>query len=350
MSETAEAEVPQALTRISVPALDAILGKPFKVLDQGFIRVVDYMGSDAAIIQAARVSYGEGTKKLSEDAGLINYLMRHRHTTPFEMAEVKLHVRVPMDCWRQWIRHRTANVNEYSTRYSVAIDEKQKTSPDAWRLQSTGNKQGSSGKLEVWPDGLPDEKSPPMYLRDSLRERLLAGTPGEYLSRREESLHEFAKEIYEERVDRFGIAREQARKDLPLSTYTEAYWKCDLHNLLHFLGLRMDSHAQLEIRECATLIGEEIVSKWCPLVWSAFQRYGLNSMRLSEIEQALICCINSGGSAQALAAARAAGWLEVKHEATDVTPVILKENRERAEFEKKAFVLGIDLPWVPKQS
>src|ERR1700710_861295 len=142
MAETAE-----ALPRLSVPALDEVLGVPFKVLDDGFIRVVDYMGSDAAIVQAARVSYGAGTKKVNEDRGLIRYLLRHRHTTPFEMCEIKFHVRVPMDCWRQWIRHRTANVNESSTRYSVAIDAAQQPPPDAWRKQAAVNRQGSAGVL-----------------------------------------------------------------------------------------------------------------------------------------------------------------------------------------------------------
>src|SRR5438093_2334357 len=144
MSDSAE-----KLPRLSVPALDEILGKPFPVLDDGFVRVVDYMGSDAAIVQAARISYGAGTKHVSEDRGLIRYLLRHRHTTPFEMCEIKLHVRVPMDCWRQWIRHRTANVNEYSTRYSEAVDAAQTTPSDQWRLQSTVNKQGSDSVIPV---------------------------------------------------------------------------------------------------------------------------------------------------------------------------------------------------------
>src|SRR5438034_7301404 len=139
------AESAEKLERLRVEALDEILGVPFKVLDDGFVRVVDYMGNDGAIVQAARVSYGIGTKKVHEDRGLIRYLLRHRHTTPFEMCEIKFHVRVPMDCWRQWIRHRTANVNEYSTRYSVAIDSAQTTSEDEWRMQSSGNRQGSSG-------------------------------------------------------------------------------------------------------------------------------------------------------------------------------------------------------------
>src|SRR5215510_14447398 len=133
------------INRISVPQLDAILGEQFRALDHGFVRVVDYMGSDAAIVQAARVSYGQGTKRVHEDRGLIRYLMRHRHTTPFEMCDIKLHVRVPMDCWRQWIRHRTASVNEYSTRYSEAIDAAQTTPESEWREQAAGNRQGSHG-------------------------------------------------------------------------------------------------------------------------------------------------------------------------------------------------------------
>src|ERR1700759_1957105 len=145
------AEQAERLTRPTSPDLDAILGQPLKVLDDGFIRVVDYMGTDSAIVQAARVSYGKGTKKVNEDRGLIRYLLRHRHTTPFEMCEIKLHVRVPMDCWRQWIRHRTANVNEYSTRYSLAIDRAQITEPDEWRFQTQANRQGSEGVL---PDKL----------------------------------------------------------------------------------------------------------------------------------------------------------------------------------------------------
>jgi thymidylate synthase (FAD) len=160
------------------------------------------------------------------------------------MCEIKFHVRVPMDTWRQWIRHRTANVNEYSTRYSVAIDNAQKTRPDAWRLQSAGNRQGSSGVLDA--------------------------TLGENLSRRESEFQGIAREVYRERLDA-GVAREQARKDLPLSTYTEAYWKIDLWNLMHFLGLRMDLHAQSEIREYANLIGKTIVAAWVPIASFAFR-------------------------------------------------------------------------------
>ena len=243
--------------RVTVIALEAILHRIFPVLDDGFIRVVDYMGGDESIVQAARVSYGIGTKKVSDDRGLIRYLMRHHHTTPFEMCEIKLHVRVPMDCWRQWIRHRTANVNEYSTRYSLAIDSAQETLPSEWRLQDINNRQGSGGFL--------DEGQ------------------GKILSKEEEGLHEVLRRVYEERIER-GVAREQARKDLPLSTYTEAYWKIDLHNLLHFLGLRADSHAQKEIHDYATVILEEVVKKWVPYVYEAFVDYRLEATSLSKNE------------------------------------------------------------------
>ncbi len=234
--------------------MNDLIGKTFKVLNDGHIRVVDVMGDDNAIVQAARISYGKGTKKSSEDRHLIRYLMRHRHTTPFEMCELKLHVRVPMDCWRQWIRHRTASVNEYSTRYSEAIDARQTTNDDKWRAQAAGNKQGSGEFLD---EGI-----------------------GNILSRNEALYHTAAQDLYQGRID-CGVAKEQARKDLPLSTYTEAYWKIDLHNLMHFLGLRMDGHAQSEIRQYATIIGEQILAEWCPVVWEAFQDYRLNAMYLS---------------------------------------------------------------------
>ena len=280
------------LTRPSSPALDAMLGVSFPVLDQGFVRVVDYMGTDAAIVQAARVSYGAGTKHISEDRGLIRYLMRHRHTSPFEMAEIKLHIRAPMDCWRQWIRHRMANVNEYSTRYSEAIDAAQTTAPDAWRMQAKDNKQGSDGVLPV--------------------------DVGERLTAREAELQRLARAVYQERLDA-GVAREQARKDLPPSTYTEAYWKSDIHNLLHFLALRMDGHAQKEIREYATVIGEKIVSAWCPLAWEAFVDYRVNVITLSAWE---VEALRSGH----------AGALS---------------GRERGEFEAKMARIGRTVPRQP---
>ena len=243
----------EPITRQS-SSLDEILGQPFPVLDDGFVRVIDYMGNDSAVVQAARVSYGAGTKTPSNDKNLIDYLMRHWHTTPFEMCEIKLHVRVPMDTWRQWIRHRMSSTNEYSTRYSEAIDSMQKTDPYSWRMQSSDNKQGSRGFLES------DEAI--------------------FFSMDEQTLQEQAVKVYKARLQA-GIAREQARKDLPLSTYTEAYWKVDLHNLLHFLRLRMHKTAQLEIREYANVIGR-IVQKWCPLVWESFVKHRVNSVTLSE--------------------------------------------------------------------
>lgn len=291
--------------------LDKVLGKPFRVLDDGFIRVVDYMGTDHSIVQAARVSYGRGTKKIHEDRGLIRYLMRHQHTTPFEMCEIKLHVRVPMDCWRQWIRHRTANVNEYSTRYSEAIDAAQRTPSNDWRAQSMVNRQGSS--------------------------ELINGKIGQYLSAQEIELQEEARRVYEERLSK-GVAREQARKDLPLSTYTEAYWKIDLHNLFHFLALRMDSHAQLEIRSYANIIGNEIVRKWCPIAWEAFVDYRLNSVLLTRLEKEVILHISKGDYKEAMRVATQSGWVSNgKNE--------MKRNREREEAETKLTGLGLPVPW-----
>lgn len=291
--------------------IDTLLGVSFRVLDDGFVRVVDYMGSDHSIVQAARVSYGEGTKKVSDDRGLIRYLMRHQHTTPFEMCEIKLHVRVPMDSWRQWIRHRTANVNEYSTRYSVAIDSAQKTEPSEWRLQSASNRQGSEGRL--------DEAA------------------GKRLSDREGDLQAFARDVYNERLDA-GVAREQARKDLPLSTYTEAYWKIDLHNLFHFLKLRLHPHAQDEIREYAKMIGYEIVSRWCPLAWEAFVDYQLNAVELSRIEQDVIRALQTSGPKKAVELMRYLKLLPARGEQ-------LRRNRERDELAEKLQLLGMPIPW-----
>jgi len=292
-------------------SIDEIRGKQFKLLDDGFVRLVDYMGSDDSIVQAARISYGVGTKQVHEDRGLIRYLMRHRHSTPFEMCEIKLHVRVPMDCWRQWIRHRTANVNEYSTRYSEAIDASQRTSPGEWRSQSGGNRQGSGAYLDL--------------------------DAGNLLSSREEELQKLSRNVYEERIER-GVAREQARKDLPLSTYTEAYWKIDLHNLLHFLSLRMDSHAQHEIRSYATAIGNEIVAKWCPLTWEAFVDYRLHSTSLSRLEMQIIRLVTAGDKKKVLDFAKSVGWLQEGGSGW-------KSNREREECESKMRQLGLNVPW-----
>lgn len=301
----------ETFEKIKIDALEEILGKKFPVLDDGFIRVVDYMGGDEAIVQAARVSYGKGTKKISEDRGLIRYLLRNFHTTPFEMSEIKLHVRVPMDAWRQWIRHRTANVNEYSTRYSIAIDASQKTNAGEWRIQAIDNKQGSEGFFDE--------------------------TIGSKLTEREVELQQFAREIYQERLQ-LGVAREQARKDLPLSTYTEAYWKIDLHNLLNFLALRMDNHAQFEIRSYANVIGNEIVSRWCPIAWQAFKDYRMNSMSFSSLELQILKQLVTGNKQAALKLAEDFGWLNKINDK-------LSKNRERIELEEKLIELEIEKPW-----
>lgn len=302
----------EKLNRPGVPALDEILGVPFKVLDDGLIRVVDYMGDDQAIVQAARVSYGEGTKKTSDDRGLIRYLLRHRHTTPFEMCVLKLHVRVPMDAWRQWIRHRMSSVNEISTRYSIAIDSSQTTAPDQWRIQATDNKQGSDG----WVD-------PKM---------------GEQLTREETEFQDHARDVYNQRLAK-GVAREQARKDLPLCTYTEAYWKMDLHNLLHFLSLRMDPHAQKEIRDYATIIGQEIVKRWVPLAWEAFEDYRMGSVFYSRIEHEIMAAIGGGNMEQAIGIAKEAGWLNPSKKGGYL------RNRERDELTTKLKSLNLTVPW-----
>ncbi len=309
--ETAEKQEIQKLSRPQVEGLDKILGVPFKVLDDGFIRLIDYMGSDESIVQAARVSYGAGTKKIHEDRGLIRYLMRHYHTTPFEMCEIKLHVRVPMDCWRQWIRHRTANVNEYSTRYSIAIDNAQATEPGEWRLQASGNRQGSAG--------FTDEET------------------GKYLTEKERELQKLARDVYEERLAK-GIAREQARKDLPLATYTEAYWKIDLQNLLHFLRLRMDAHAQEEIRAYANIIGNEIVARWCPIAWEAFKDYHINATGFTRLEFEILQEILTDNNETAIELAKSFGFIKPDGE--------LKRNRERQEFEAKLEKMKIKIPWM----
>ena len=301
----------RSLERARENSAEEILGQKFPVLDDGFVRLVDYMGTDASIVQAARVSYGAGTKILHEDEGLIRYLMRHQHTTPFEMCELKLHIRVPIDCWRQWVRHRTANINEYSTRYSIAVDSAQHTLPNEWRLQSTSNKQGSSQKVRI--------------------------NEGIEISEKERNFLKTARKLYQSRIDA-GVAREQARKDLPLSTYTEAYWKIDLHNLLHFLALRMDSHAQQEIRAYATVIGHDIVSKWCPIAWQAFLDYRMNSLLLTAREITIVQQLSQNSADDVIEIAKEFGWIN-----KDGTP---SNNRERKEAEEKFSKLAIQIPWI----
>ena len=239
--------------------------KPLPVLDHGFVRIIDYMGDDAAIVQAARVSYGKGTTKVSDDAGLLNYLLRHRHSTPFEMCEIKYHIKLPIFIARQWIRHRTANVNEYSARYSVL--DREFYIPDQVNLatQSKSNRQGRGEVLEG-----KEAAAVLDLLRDDAENNY-----NHYVEmlNEDESGH-----IIDETRD--GLSRELARMNLTLNTYTQWYWKIDLHNLLHFLSLRADEHAQYEIRVYAEAI-METVKRWCPITYDAFIDHRINSVTLS---------------------------------------------------------------------
>jgi thymidylate synthase (FAD) len=251
--------------RATVPALEEVLYQEIPVLDHGFIRVIDYMGDDAAIVQAARVSYGKGTKKVSEDAGLIRYLMRHWHSTPFEMCEIKFHVKLPMFVARQWIRHRTANVNEYSARYSILDREFYVPQPQHLAAQSKINNQGRGEVLEgaEATRALEWLKNDALQCYDHYQQMLNLDASGNV---RDESQQ--------------GLARELARMNLPVSAYTQWYWKTDLHNLFHFLRLRADTHAQYEIRVYAEAM-LEVVKKWMPLAAQAFEDYRMNATSLS---------------------------------------------------------------------
>ena len=251
---------PAETLRPTVPALEALLFQPLPVLDHGFVRVIDYMGDDAAVVQAARVSYGRGTKRVSEDAGLIRYLMRHRHSTPFEMCEIKYHVKLPIFVARQWIRHRTANVNEYSARYSVLDREFYLPAPEQLAVQSAANRQGRGATL-------PAEEA----------ERVLRLLRDDAVR----CYDDYAWMLNEEGdPSRSGLARELARMNLTLNTYTQWYWKTDLHNLLGFLSLRADAHAQHEIRVYAeAMLGT--VRAWVPVTYAAFLDYRLGAVTFS---------------------------------------------------------------------
>ena len=270
-----------------------------RVLDHGFVALIDCMPrmapvgktADFSIVQAARVSYGEGTKQVNEDRGLVRYLLRHHHTTPFEMVEFKFHIAMPIFVARQWIRHRTANVNEYSARYSIVPDRFYRPTPDSIRSQSASNRQGG--------DGLVD-----------------AGTAEEFLG-----LLDRAEDLYKDYLNLTdkGVARELARAALPVSVYTEWYWKCDLHNLFHFLSLRMDPHAQYEIRVFADAM-YELMKPIVPISCEAFEDYRLGAMHLTKLE---IEAIKSS------------------------KPLATSNKRETAEFEMKCAQLGIAVPATP---
>jgi thymidylate synthase (FAD) len=251
--------------RATVPALEDILYEAIPVLDHGFVRVIDYMGDDNAIVQAARVSYGRGTKRVSEDKGLINYLMRHRHTTPFEMCEIKYHVKLPIFVARQWIRHRTANVNEYSARYSILDNEFYIPAPDKLAAQATTNRQGRGDVLE-------DEAA--RRVLDLLREDSERAYAGYAEMLNEDAAGNQADPTWP------GLARELARMNLSLNFYTQWYWKTDLHNLMHFLSLRADPHAQYEIRAYADAMLDTL-QRWVPLAHAAFLEYRMNATTIS---------------------------------------------------------------------
>lgn len=251
--------------RVTVPAMEDLLFRAFPVLDHGFVRVIDYMGADSAVVQAARVSYGRGTKATREDRGLIRYLMRHWHTTPFEMCEIKLHIKLPIFVARQWIRHRTANVNEYSARYSILDKEFYLPAPEQLAVQSSTNRQGRGPTL----DATESEEVLRMLREDSERNFR------NYLWLLNED--DQAAPLDPERR---GLTRELARIGLSLNTYTQWYWKTDLHNLLHFLRMRADPHAQYEIRVYAERM-LEILKSWVPFTFEAFQDYQLNAVNLS---------------------------------------------------------------------
>jgi len=265
-AELEQAREARAQTRrATVPALEELLCQATPVLDHGFVRVVDYMGDDAAVVQSARVSYGRGTKAANEDRGLIRYLMRHRHSTPFEMCEIKYHVKLPIFVARQWIRHRTANVNEYSARYSVMDREFYIPAPEQLAAQSSANRQGRGDVLQGEEAALVLD----MLREDSTRNydhyawMLNEDEAGEPVDR-----------------DRTGLARELARMNLTLNTYTQWYWKTDLHNLLNFLSLRADTHAQYEIRVYAEAM-LETVKAWVPLSYEAYADYRMGAVTMS---------------------------------------------------------------------
>ena len=264
----------QPTRRLTVPALEELLYEPLPVLDHGFVRVVDYMGADDSVVQAARVSYGKGTRKVSDDRGLIRYLLRNAHTTPFEMCEIKFHVKLPIFVARQWIRHRMASVNEYSARYSILDREFYLPQPDVIGVQDARNRQGRGQVMS------------PGKAREILA--LL------------KSDAELTYAHYEELLGASGLggeeeplARELARINLPVSFYTQWYWKIDLHNLFHFLRLRMDAHAQYEIRAYGEVMAR-IVEAWVPLCWEAFTDYRWKSVSLSRVETEIVRALLRG--------------------------------------------------------
>lgn len=274
-----------ATARTLAPGAEALLGREVPVLDLGFVQAIDYMGTDEDIVQAARVSYGPSTRKVHDDRGLLRYLMRHRHTTPFEMCEVKFRCKMPIFVARQWIRHRTANVNEMSLRYSEAPDEFYVPALEAVTLQSTTNKQGRDAET-----ALPAEQQASVVALMRAR-------------------NDQAYADYQHLAGELGIARELARTVLPVSLYTQWIWKIDLHNLLHFLDLRLDPHAQIEIRVFAEAMAA-FVQAWVPLAWEAFTDYRREAVPLSRLEARALGHLLAGTDEAGVGSACAAAGLK----------------------------------------
>jgi thymidylate synthase (FAD) len=290
--------------RATVFSLEDVLYEPIPVLDHGFVRVIDYMGDDSAIVQAARVSYGKGTKMVNEDKGLINYLMRHRHSTPFEMCEIKFHVKLPIFVARHWIRHRTANVNEYSARYSILDKEFYIPTPDNLAAQSKINRQGRDEVLQ----GDQAQRVLDLLREDALR-----------------AYHHYETMLNEDSGGNVidptlpGLARELARINLPVNFYTQWYWKTDLHNLMHFVSLRADSHAQYEIRVYAEVI-LDILKKWVPITYEAFMNHRVGAASLSAKGLAVVKALLKGEHVdQAASGMSPREWREL-HELLELTP------------------------------
>ena len=297
--------------RLTSPEAEKMLGHKIECLDKGFVYLVDYMGGDASIVQAARVSYGLGTKTVNEDRGLIRYLMRHQHTTPFEMVEMKFHLKMPIFVARQMIRHRTANVNEYSGRYSIMPDEFYVPSPEDVSVQSTTNRQGGGEAVDA-------ERAAEVVSLIQDEQRVV-------------------RDGYEKMLD-WDIRRELARVNLGVSQYTEWYWKNDLHNLFHFLKLRIDDHAQYEIRVYAEAMAQ-IVKAVAPIAWEAFEDYQLKAARFTRLELEALSRLLGGKrdgwpSADEIHAALPGAWQATNAEGK------LKRNREREEFLAKLETLA----------
>jgi thymidylate synthase (FAD) len=304
---------PDRSIRPNVKALDDLLGTPLRVLDDGFVCVLDYCGDDATVVQAARSSPGLDAEQVQDDRELMRYLMRHLHAAPFETCEIRFHIRAPADVWSQWTRHGTARLNEFLAPDSPAADAAQRTEPKEGRSQPMETRQESEG--------------------------VLPGSEREDLFSSEAETQVIDRKVFEERLAR-EVAKEPARNDLPLSTYTEAYWRTDLHNLLRFLKSHLDPSAQVEMAKYAVVIGEQVVSKWVPLVWDAFLDLERDGLHLSRIEREVAAALIAGSPERARAIAVANGMLKMGKGGG------LAPDQERAELEAKLRNLGLKAPWL----